>query len=258
MNISKKYRNLFFTVSVILVLFSFIEKKSTNIYMIGDSTMASYKEDRAPLTGWGQVMSDYFKKPIRVDNHATSGRSTKSFISEGRWDKVFENLQPDNYVFIQFGHNDAKKDDPRRYADPNGLYKENLIKFVKETRDKGAIPILLTPIARRAFNDDGSIKNTHGDYLKAVNDVSKSLDVIMIDMFKLTSEYVAKLGPDKSKDVYLWVEPNEIYPEGKEDNTHLSTLGAHQFAKLVLREVINQDIPLKSQIRKKMLDSPGR
>ena len=124
-----------------------------------------------------------------------------------------------------------------------------MTKFVNETRGKGAIPILLTPIARRVFDDDGTIKNTHGDYLRAVSDVSKSLEVIMIDMFELTSEYVTELGPEKSKDIYLWVEPNETYPEGKEDNTHLSTLGAHQFAKLVLKDIIKQDYALTHCIK---------
>ena len=254
MNNSKKNRNLLFKVAMVLVLFSFIGKKTTAIYMIGDSTMASYKEESAPLTGWGQVMSDYFSKKTPVYNHATSGRSSKSFISEGRWEKVLESLQPDDYVFIQFGHNDAKNEDAKRYADPNGLYKENLTRFINETREKGAIPILLTPIARRVFDADGNVKNTHGEYLAAVSDVSQSLDVMMIDMYNLTAEYITELGPDKSKDVFLWLEPNDTFPEGKKDNTHLSTMGAHQFAKLVLNDLIEQDIALKSLIRKKMLD----
>jgi len=254
MNNSKKYKSLFLLVLTVFVLVSFIGKKTTDIYMIGDSTMASYKEESAPLTGWGQVMSEYFNKKVSVYNHATSGRSSKSFISEGRWEKVLESLQPDDYVFIQFGHNDAKKEDPKRYADPNGLYKENLTRFINETRAKGAIPILLTPIARRVFDEEGSIKNTHGEYLAAVSDVSKSLDVTLIDMYKLTSEYVTELGPVKSKEVYLWLEPSDTFPEGKKDNTHLSTMGAHQFVKLVLNELINLDIPFKSHIRKKMLD----
>lgn len=241
-------------VSMVLMLLSFIGKRTTAIYMIGDSTMASYKEDRAPLTGWGQVMPDYFSKKITVYNHATSGRSSKSFISEGRWEKVLESLQPDDYVFIQFGHNDAKKEDSKRYADPNGLYKENLTRFINETCEKGAIPILLTPIARRVFLTDGKVKNTHGEYLAAVSDVSQSLDVIMIDMYNLTAEYITALGPDKSKDVFLWLEPNDTYPEGKKDNTHLSTMGAHEFVKLVLNDLIDQDISFGSHIRKKMLN----
>lgn len=242
-------------VPVAFTLFSFIGDKTLTIYTIGDSTMANYQEDRFPLTGWAQVLSYYFDRKTIINNHASSGRSTKSFISEGRWATVYQSLKPNDYVFIQFGHNDIKVNDSTRYTDPNTLYKENLQKFVNETRSKGAIPILFTSIARRAFNNDGILNDhTLDAYLSTVKEVSDSMGVIMVDMNKLTTDFINKLGAEDSKAIYFWVDPNDRYPEGKKDNTHLSYDGAHAFAKLVLRNLLVQKIDIKDHVKERLLD----
>lgn len=243
------YMNLFYRINktsflgiiIFVLMISCREEKPFIIYTIGDSTMASYNPDRYPLTGWGQVLQSFFNEEATVKNHASSGRSSKSFISEGRWKAVQDSLNAGDYVFIQFGHNDNKKNDTTRYAAPYKLYKQNLVRFVLETRLKGAKPILFTPIARRAFDENGLLKDSHGDYALAVILVSDSLDVPLVDMNSLTSEFISQTGIEESKKIYLWVEPNDNFPEGKEDNTHLSDLGAREYARLALEELSKHD-----------------
>jgi lysophospholipase L1-like esterase len=227
-------------ITLILVIACEREKPFA-IFMVGDSTMASYKTNRYPLTGWGQVLQSYFVEEVTIRNHASSGRSSKSFISEGRWKVVYDSLNAGDYVFIQFGHNDEKEHDTTRYAAANTLYKQNLAKFVEETRSKGANPILFTPIARRAFDENGGLVETHGEYPLAVIKLADSLGVPLVDMNRLTSDFLFRTGIEESKSIYCWVEPNDNYPEGKEDNTHLSDLGAHEYAWMTLEELSSKD-----------------
>ncbi len=151
---------------IIVFLFTafFRGHEEVKVYMIGDSTMADKPLADNPERGWGQLFPAYFNDKVLIENHAVNGRSTKSFIDQGRWKEVYNKLNKGDYVFIQFGHNDEKKQDTSRYAAPHGAYKDNLIKFVSESRDRGAIPILLTPINRRKFDESGKLVDTHGDY----------------------------------------------------------------------------------------------
>jgi lysophospholipase L1-like esterase len=145
------------------------------VYMIGDSTMADRPADKMAVEqGWGQRLPDFVNSKATIANHAVNGRSSRSFIEEGRWTIVMNSLQPDDWVMIQFGHND-NKDDPARHTDPFTTYAANLRLFVKETREKGAHPILCTPIVRGSFTSDGVLVNTHGDYLEAVIMVAQEL-----------------------------------------------------------------------------------
>jgi len=131
--------------------------KLITVYTIGDSTMANKKAEVYPETGWGQVFQNYFDAKVKVSNHAINGRSSKSFIDEGRWKSVLDSLKRGDYVFIQFGHNDEKADKPAVYADPSTTYRKNLEKYIVETRSKGSTPILLTSIVRRKFVDPGNL-----------------------------------------------------------------------------------------------------
>lgn len=212
------------------------------IFMIGNSTMADkpYKNGN-PEKGWGQVFPLYFKEGIKIENHAVNGRSTKSFLDEGRWTVVLERIKRDDYVIIEFGHNDSKKDDPKRFADANTDYRANLIRFVSETRFRGGIPILATPIVRRRFNDHGEFYDVHGDYPKVVREVASELNVWLLDLHKRTEEMLKEFGEEKSKLLFLHIEPNEykLFPEGKIDNTHLSAYGAFKVCDLVAEEIRN-------------------
>lgn len=234
---------------VFLILADLPTKKDISVFTIGDSTMADKPVEVSPETGWCQVLQNFFNSGIEVKNHAVNGRSSKSFISEGRWQKVLESLNPGDYVFIQFGHNDEKIQDSTRYTTPFGTYAANLEKFVVESRAKGASPVLFTPIVRRKFGTDGKLTDTHGDYPVAVKRVAQKLKVPLIDLQKLTGEWVSQLGDEHSKTMFLWTAPNEKFPEGRKDDTHLSVTGASEVALLAATEIKKQNLSLSKFIR---------
>ena len=176
-------KKIFFIVLTFSLLsFTLLSKKSVVIYMIGDSTMANKPLYDNPERGWGQLFPQFFNEKVKIENHAMNGRSTKSFIDEGRWDSVFFKLKKGDYLFIQFGHNDEKADKPNVYAEAHTTYKDNLIKFIKESRSKGAIPILVTPVMRRRFDEKGAVVDTHGDYPSVVKEVAALTKVSVIDL----------------------------------------------------------------------------
>lgn len=225
------------------------DKKTFAIYTIGDSTMANKKAEVYPETGWCQVLGDYLNESVTVRNHAVNGRSSKSFIDEGRWKSVLDSLKKGDFVFIQFGHNDEKEYDKTRYTTPFGTYTANLEKFVNETRDKGATPILFTPIVRRKFGKNGKLTDTHGEYPVATRKVAKKLNVPLVDLQVLTEKWVNSLGDEPSKTMYLWTSPNKRFPEGRKDDTHLSVEGAREVAILALRECKRQNLDFSNRIK---------
>ncbi len=216
------------------------------LYLVGDSTMADKPVDPPnPEHGWGQMLPLFFRDPARIRNFAVNGRSTKSFIDEGRWQKVRDGLRPGDFVIIQFGHNDEKSADPARYAAPDGAYRTNLIRFVRETRAKGATPILATPVARRRWDAEGHLVDTHGAYPEAMRSVAAAEKVPLLELNRLTAELELAHGPEGSKKLHLWVGPG-VYtrkPEGYKDDTHFSAYGATAVATLAVREMIRLDLP---------------
>jgi len=210
------------------------------VYMTGDSTMADYAVVPAQaLRGWGQMLHMYFKNGVRVDNHAMSGRSCRSFIAEGRWKTVMDRIKEGDYMIIQFGHNDEKKEDPKRYADPFGDFKNFLAGFVKDVRDKGAHPILVTPVSRRSFGPDNKIVHSHGDYAVAVRKLAEEEKVPLLDLEARTSEELEKLGPERSKAWFMWIPANEFpgQTEEKQDSTHFNGYGANRVCDLAILEI---------------------
>ena len=231
--------------------FSFSTKPIT-IYMIGDSTM-SIKAPRAyPETGWGMPFAGFFDSTVKVDNRAKNGRSTRTFISENLWQPVFDNLNEGDYVFIQFGHNDESKEKTERYTTPD-QYKENLTRFVKETRSKKAIPVLLTPVSRRRFDKEGNALETHAAYSPLVKEVAKALNVLFIDLDTKSKDLYQQMGVENSRLLFLQLKPGEHpnYPGGKDDNTHFNELGARLIAQIVLAEVKVIDPLLAGRIIKR-------
>ncbi len=232
-----------------LVVVGCTPAKLITVYTIGDSTMANKKAEVYPETGWGQVFQNYFDQKVKVSNHAVNGRSSKSFIDEGRWKTVCDSLKRGDYVFIQFGHNDEKADKPAVYTDPKTSYRQNLEKYILETRKKGATPVLLTPIVRRKFDESGKLIETHGAYPDAVREVAVHLNVPMIDMHLLTRALISSMGDEPSKKIYLWTKPDPKFPEGRKDDTHLSVEGAKTFAGLVAAEMAKMKIPLAQHLK---------
>lgn len=226
------------------------------IYTIGDSTMADKPDlNENPERGWGQMLDEFFDENVSVENHAANGRSTRSFINEKRWDLVHKKLKPGDYVFIQFGHNDQKVSDPNRYTNPFTAYRYNLIKFVNESREKNAIPILFTSIVRRNFNEDGTLVDTHTNYPSVVRQVAIEYNVPLVDLQYLTEKLEESYGTHDSKELHLHYRTNELpyYPEGKIDDTHLSVKGATEVAKLAVEDLLNKDVSLKNYIIKSKL-----
>ena len=220
------------------------------VFTIGDSTMANKKAEVAPETGWCQVFSAFVDQPVEVKNRAVNGRSTKSFINEGRWKSVLDSLHTGDYVFIQFGHNDAKIQDTTRFTDPFTTYRKNLERFVRETREKGATPILFTSIVRRKF-ENGFLTDTHGNYPMVVRQVAAEMNVSLIDLQLLTAGAVSALGDEASKNIYLWTPPTGKFPEGRKDDTHLNIEGANLVAKLAAQQLILLDNSLSKFIKTK-------
>ena len=162
----KKY--LLLALTALLVLTSFTQDKVTTIFIIGDSTAAKKDLSKgSPERGWGMALQQYFDEAyIKVDNHAVNGRSSKSFIDEGRWDKVLALIKPGDYVIIQFGHNDEKAQ-PERHTDPGSTFDYNLSRYIRETRERGGIPIVMNPVVRRNWEASPNPSERRGEPIGA-------------------------------------------------------------------------------------------
>lgn len=218
------------------------KQKAVRIFMAGDSTMADKEKRAYPETGWGQVFPSYFDEDVVIENHSRNGRSTRTFISEGRWDFLMKRVGKGDYVIIQFGHNDQSKSKADRYTEPE-QYKANLKKMVTDVRNKKAIPILCTPVERRKFDKNGNFVDQHGNYPNLVRQVAKENGVILIDMHHSSMDFLTEAGEEKSATYFLHIGPGESekYPEGKKDNTHFKPEGAMQMARLFIEEVQQKD-----------------
>lgn len=199
------------------------------IYWAGDSTVQYNDITTYPQTGIGQVFHLFLKPEVKVLNFAKNGRSTKSFIDEGRLAAIEEQITEGDFLFIQFGHNDEKKADPARYTDPFGQYMVNLERFVNAAREKKAYPVLITPLERRCFAEGNQLGvGEHSDYVAAMKQAAENLDVPLIDLYSMSREKLRKAGAEKTKDWYMHL-PKDVYPshpEGLTDNTHLKYEGA--------------------------------
>lgn len=221
--------------------FSFPEKKKITIWLCGDSTMSIKEKKAYPETGWGMPFVYFWDSTVQVKNLAKNGRSTKTFISEGLWKTVHDGAMEGDYVFIQFGHNDEAVEKKERYATPD-TFKMNLSRFIRETREKKAIPVLFTPVSRRKFDKTGTALATHETYSALVREVAKETAVLLVDLDEMSRALYQRFGPDNSKLLFLQLQPGEHpnYPDGREDNTHFSEMGARLVAQLVLKEIREQ------------------
>ena len=271
-----KSKFVFLILAGALLLSAMTPDKTTTIFVIGDSTAAQKdttggKQER----GWGMMLQQCFDADyIVVDNHAVNGRSSKSFIDEGRWDMVLAKIKPGDYVIIQFGHNDEKPQ-PARHTEPGSTFDANLARYVRQTREHGGIPVLMNAVARRNFfiqtpqnDDDEKLRNstfkdgaqqvegqtlidTHGLYRVAPKHVADSMHCHFVDANLITSELEQRLGTEGSKKLHMWFlpgqEPSE--PNGKQDNTHYNIYGAKVVARL-LADALCDEIPVLSKYRK--------
>ena len=223
-----------------IALNAFAQTNRLTVHMIGDSTMANKPVIPGnPERGWGQMLPMYFKDSVRVENYAQNGRSSKSFIAEGRWDKVIAALKPGDFVIIQFGHNDEKTNDANRGTAPFGEYMTNLVRFIRESREHKATPILATPVARRKFDNKGTLVDTHGDYPKAVRAIATEQKTPLLELCAATEKLLQQLGPESSKRLFRWIPADEFGPGSKswEDDTHFNAYGASRVCDLAVVEI---------------------
>lgn len=245
--------------AVILLIFSLgasaFGKGLVTVYLAGDSTMAHKEPDKRPETGWGEALQKHFDaSKVRIDNRAMNGRSTRSFLAESRWQAIVDALKPGDYVLIQFGHND-EKENTDRYSSPED-YGKNLARFVADVRAKKATPVLLTPVMRRSFDAQGVFKDTHGMYPQVVRRVAAEEKVALIDMHRKSERVLKQFGPEGSRRLFLQLKAgeNSNYPQGVEDNTHFSPLGAETMAQLAVDGIREQKIGLAKFLKKETSD----
>jgi len=221
-----------------IIWFSFTSlKKPIHIYLAGDSTMADKVKSARPEMGWGTRLHDFFDSTVVVINRAQNGRSTKTFIKEGIWQKIIDSAVKGDYVIIQFGHNDEVPTKASFTTQKD--FTSNLISMVSQVRDKKAIPILITPVARRKFDLSGNVVDTHPVYARLVRNVAMSKNVTLVDLSKASQDLLQKFGTEDSKLLFNHLLPgqNPNYPEGKVDDTHLNELGARKMAQLVFGDL---------------------
>lgn len=213
------------------------------ILCLGDSVMQYNDFSTYPQTGWIQELRRFFPLDVEFLNFARNGRSSKSFIAEGRFERVLKIVKPGDFAFIQFGHNDEKVEDLSRYTSPdeNGEFRKNLSYFVSSFKEKGCFPILLTPVARRRFRSEHILENSHGLYPDAIKAVARQENIPCIDVTALTTEFLEKIGEKESVRFYMSIEPGEYaaYPAGKKDSSHLRPDGAFVVSSLVAESLKN-------------------
>jgi len=222
-----------------LLLIAFIPpaEKKIKIFLAGDSTMSIKETKTYPETGWGMPFVYFWDSGVTVENRAKNGRSTKTFITEGLWISIYDEAGEGDYIFIQFGHNDEVP--TKKSYTTEAEFRNNLVKYINESKNKKANPVLLTPVARRKFDSTGHIEGTHDVYSKIVRDVAAIEKVTLIDLDKKSQVLYQQLGKEGSKLLFLQLKPGEHpnYPEGKDDNTHFNELGARLVAQIVLKEI---------------------
>ncbi|MBI5689212.1 MAG: rhamnogalacturonan acetylesterase [Verrucomicrobia bacterium] len=220
------------------------------LLLAGDSTMANKPLD-LPERGWGMALGAFFVDGVEVRNHAMNGRSTKSFIDEGRWDKLLAEVRAGDFVILQFAHNDEKKEDPKRYTDPATTFRDNLRRFIADVRGRSATPILATPVCRRRFDAGGQLLPTHGDYPDAVRAVARETQTALLELERATARWLQAAGDEPSRQYFMWIAPgtHPKFPDGRKDDTHFVEAGARAVATMAVEEIRAQKLPLAVWLR---------
>ena len=204
------------------------------IYIIGDSTV---EDNKPPFRGWGWALPEHVREGVTVRNHALSGRSSRSFREEGLFEPVARDMAAGDMLLIQFGHNDEKDDE--RHTDPDTTFPEELWRYCEATLDRGALPVLLTPVSRRFFVGDGNMLYTHGEYPRAIRKLAAEKHVPLCDLKQDSRALYLELGEEKTAELFVRLAPGENpdFPDGHDDKTHFCARGAAVIAGLVAREL---------------------
>ncbi|HEU5138339.1 MAG TPA: rhamnogalacturonan acetylesterase [Bacillales bacterium] len=210
--------------------------KPINIFLASDSTVQAYGPEHAPQAGWGMFIGNYFTDDVQILNHAIGGRSSRTFVEEGRLDAILNEIQANDYLLIQMGHNDSTKSKPERYTEPYTTYKQYLKKYVEDARQHDAVPILITPVARLHY-EDGDFLNDFPDYCKAMKQVAEKEKVLLIDLMAASLDYFTSVGYDEVF-TYFMVSSNDT------DHTHFTEKGSDAMAKVLASEVKKLDLDI--------------
>ncbi|MHA6718628.1 rhamnogalacturonan acetylesterase [Sphingomonas sp. RS6] len=243
-------RGVLLAAAACLAAFAAPAAAQTRLFIASDSTAQQYNADRYPQTGWGQMLHCGMTPDTVVVNRAIGGRSTKSFIAEGRWDALIAEAKPGDVVLIQFGHNDASTTKPERYAPAATLYRDNLLRMIWEARGHGLVPVLVTPPVRRNFVD-GKVKADFAAYSAVMRDLVSSTGTPLLDLEARSAGLLDRLGPEESRKLYLHYTPADKapgFPKGIDDDTHFSELGARAMADLVAQELKTLKLPIAEQV----------
>jgi lysophospholipase L1-like esterase len=217
--------------------------RGRTLYIAGDSTAAQKYAAAAPETGWGMALPFFLHERLSVANHAVNGRSSKSFIDEGRLDAILATIRPGDLLLIQFGHNDSKSADPTRYTEPWTTYQDYLRQYIDGARARGARPVLATSVERRKFDADGVAVPTHGDYPASMRALAEKEGVALLDVQALSIALWQKLGVEETKTYFNWTATEQ-------DNTHFNPPGAIAVARLVAGELLRRRVLSHRDVRR--------
>ncbi|PNG22546.1 rhamnogalacturonan acetylesterase [Streptomyces cahuitamycinicus] len=218
-------------------------RRSRTLYIAGDSTAAQKYADAAPETGWGMALPFFLHKNLPVANHAVNGRSSKSFVDEGRLAVILRQIEPGDFLLIQFGHNDEKREDPTRYTEPWSTYQDHLRRYIDGARARGARPVLATSVERRKFDTAGKALPTHGEYPAAMRALAKEEQVTLLDIQALSIALWQRLGAEETKKYFNWTATEQ-------DNTHFNPPGAIAVARFVARELLRTRVLAPNDLRR--------
>ncbi|MGK5696075.1 rhamnogalacturonan acetylesterase [Streptomyces sp. URMC 128] len=223
------------------------DRRTRTLYIAGDSTAAQKYANAAPETGWGMALPFFLRKELVVANRAVNGRSSKSFVDEGRLEAILSAIRPGDFLLIQFGHNDEKAEDPTRYTEPWTTYQDHLRMYVEGARARGARPVLATSVERRKFDAAGKALPTHGEYPAAMRALAAEERVAVLDVQALSLALWQELGVEETKKYFNWTATEQ-------DNTHFNPPGAIAVARLVARELLRTRVLGPRDVRR--LDEP--
>ncbi|CAM5264157.1 rhamnogalacturonan acetylesterase [Streptomyces fumanus] len=219
------------------------KRPGRTLYIAGDSTAAQKYADAAPETGWGMALPFFLRNDIPVANHAVNGRSSKSFVDEGQLEVILGEIRPGDLLLVQFGHNDEKKEDPTRYTEPWSTYQQYLRRYVEGARDRGARPVLATPVERRRFDAAGTALPSHGEYPAAMRALAAAEGVPLLDVQALSLALWQRLGAEATKTYFNWTATEQ-------DNTHFNPPGAIEVARIVARELLRARVLAHRDVRR--------
>ncbi|WP_052723621.1 rhamnogalacturonan acetylesterase [Paenibacillus wulumuqiensis] len=220
------------------------------VYLAGDSTVQTYTDAQRPQAGWGQMIGRYFDQGVTFSNHAISGRSTRTFIEQGRLDDILSEIQPGDYLLIQFGHNDANQAKPDRYT-PVGDYKRYLHKYVQGARDHGAAPVLITPMGTRTIDKtSGRFQLSFPEYVQAMKQVAAETGTPLLDLSASSVAYYNSIGAEATKQLFLYTAPGQYaaFAAGSADDVHFQEYGADRIARLVADGIGALNLPLSAHV----------